>query len=470
MYYNVNLWLLNIQFSLLVLILFEKCVILFSMSYKQKNILIIDDKKDILDAFKNVLEDEGYSVSTAENHIEADKCLKEKHIDLVFLDVWLPGVDGLNILSNIKKEYLDTEVIMMSGHAGLETAIRATKMGAYDFLEKPITTEKLISFCKNIVKEKSFQNTDVLKSEEDKENDIKKEVSSHIKTGQKKTFTVKQKTISKSIVITGFALMEGRKTALTLLPAPANTGIVFIDIITDTHIKLAPENILSKDGSGYVNSTVLVNGERHIKTTEHLLAALNMYGISNLYVKCDSEVPNVDGSALVFCNAIEEAGITEQEENAEVLVIDKEFIYGKVDEKESYMIVSPYDGFKVTLRIDFPNPIGVQTHTFIFEDTNSFKEEIGKARSFNSIDNIDYAQKNGMAGSGLIGSHIIFCDGKIINGKLHFENELVRHKILDIIGDMYILGRGIRCRIKANKTSHSFNHSVIKDLAKYYYI
>lgn len=282
---------------------------------------------------------------------------------------------------------------------------------------------------------------------------------------------VKQKTIAKSVVVSGFALISGRKIAMTLLPAPPNTGIVFVDIVSSTNIRLMPNNIAYKKSLGHVNSTMLVSGNRSIKTTEHFLAVLNMYGISNLIVKCDEEVPNVDGSGLVFCEALENAGIVEQEALIETLVIDKVFKFGNTDsDNDTYMIIEPYDGYEISLRIDFPNPIGIQNYTFTFKDELHFKNKIAKARSFNSIDNIDYAQKIGIAGSGLISSHIILYDGKVINTKLHFDNEFVRHKILDIIGDMYILSIQMKCRIKANKTSHVFNHEVIRSIQKYYNI
>ena len=126
----------------------------------KNNILIIDDEEDILNACKNVLEDEGYDVDIANSYEEALKTFNNKKVDLVFLDVWLPNVDGLDILSNIKEKYPYTAVIMMSGHAGVETAVRATKMGAYDFLEKPISISKLLSSCDEVFKkhENSIEN------------------------------------------------------------------------------------------------------------------------------------------------------------------------------------------------------------------------------------------------------------------------------------------------------------------------
>ena len=427
---------------------------------KMKNkVLIIDDEEDILSSCKNVLEDEDYDVDIAKDYDEALKIFESKKIDLVFLDVWLPNTDGLDILSNIKEKYPKTAVIMMSGHAGVETAVRATKLGAYDFLEKPISISKLLSSCEEVLnKKENNKNEENLNYLNEHENHSKSKLK----------YRIPQRTIAKSVVVSGFALMEGRKTALTLVPAEVNTGIVFIDINTNTHIKLSHENILSKDKSGAVNSTALINGNRYIKTTEHFLAALHMMGITNLIVKCDGEVPNVDGSALVFCDALKEAGFIEQEDYIEPIVIDRELIYGKVDDNETYIILSPYDGLEVNLRIDFSGSIGVQQYDYKFESFEQFSEDIGKARSFNTLDNIDYAQKMGMAGSGMIGSHIILCEGKVINTKLHFDNEFVRHKILDIIGDLYILARPIKAKIIANKSSHSFNHSVVHDIANKY--
>lgn len=422
----------------------------------KNSVLIIDDEEDILSSCKAVLEDEDYDVETAKDYDEAIKIFESKKIDLVFLDVWLPNVDGLDILSNIKEKYPDTTVIMMSGHAGVETAVRATKMGAYDFLEKPISISKLLSSCDEVLNKKENNN----------ETEINYSNNNHNKSKLK--YKIPQRTIAKSVVVSGFALMEGRKTALTLVPAEVNTGIVFVDINSNTRIKLSHENILSKDKSGAVNSTALISGNRHIKTTEHFLAALHMMGITNLIVKCDGEVPNVDGSALVFCDALKEAGYIEQEDYIEPIVIDRELVYGNVDDNETYIILSPYDGLEVNLRIDFAGSIGVQQFDYKFESFEQFSEDIGRARSFNTLDNIDYAQKMGMAGSGMIGSHIILCEGKVINTKLHFDNEFVRHKILDIIGDMYILGRPIKAKIRANKSSHSFNHSVVHDLANKY--
>lgn len=428
----------------------------------KNNILIIDDELDILDSIGSVLEDEGYKVLKAKDSIEANNFLEKENINIIFLDVWLPDVDGLSMLSTIKSKYKNIFVVMMSGHAGLETAVRATKMGAFDFLEKPLKTKTILNIVDNIIKNDSTDSRENIKN-----NNLEKSTNEKAKLGENCKIKVKQKTIVNSVVVSGLGLITGRKTALNLLPAPENTGIVFIDINTNTKIKLNTENILTSENMG-ANSTILANNQKMIKTTEHLLAALNMYGITNLIIKCDEEIPNEDGSGLLFCKAIESAGILEQDDYIEPIIIKEKLVYGEIDEKKSYMIITPFEGFQVTLRIDFPNPIGVETHTFTFESPEHFKNEIGRARSFNYINNIDYAQKNGLAGGGLIGSHIILNENEPINTALLFENEFVRHKILDIVGDMYLLGIPMRAKIEANRSSHHLNHIAIVDIAKKY--
>lgn len=422
------------------------------------NILIIDDEKDILSSLRNVLEEKGYEVYVADDGNKGFHCIENLDIDLIFLDIWLPVIDGLEILSKMPEHKKNIPVIMMSGHAGLESAVRATKLGASDFIEKPFSIKKIISLCEEYIP----------RSDTEKEENKAAETKNHSRCTLEKSKSIFQKTIGKSIVLSGYALMGGRKTAMQLLPAPPNNGITFIDIVSGTNIRLSPENIQRTAKNGHANSTVLVSGDKIIRTTEHFLGALHMYGITNLIVKCDEEVPNTDGSALDFCEKIEEAGTEVQNEKMNEILITEPLIYGTVDENETYMKIYPYDGFEIDLRISFPPPIDTQKYKYTFTTTENFKNEIASARSFNTMDNIQMAQKNGIVGAGMMDSHIIIKEDKVINTMLRFDDEYVRHKILDIIGDLYILGMPFRGRIEANKTSHAFNHSVVMDLAKSY--
>ncbi len=419
-------------------------------------ILIIDDEQDIASSLKAILENEGYIVHTANDGAVGLELIKSTDMDLIFLDLWLPNIDGLEVLTetlSIKQ----TPIIMMSGHAGVETIVRATKTGASDFIEKPFTASKILSLC-----EKYISNS----IEKNAEDDIEI-INNNIYLSPKSDVKINQRTIKKSVIMSGHALMSGRSTAIQLLPAPIDTGIIFVDMAKGTSIKLQPENIVNSKNASHANSTMLQNGEHTIRTTEHLLAAINMYGITNLIIKCDNEVPNVDGSALDFCNLLEDSGIEVQDAYSQVLIIDEELVYGDInDDEQTYIKISPYNGLSISLKIDFPPPIGKQSHTFIYESPSHFKNEIGCARSFNTLESIQMAQSHRIVGAGLMDSHIIIADGKILNTELRFEDEFVRHKILDIIGDLYILGVPIMGKIEANKTSHKFNHNVVIDIAK----
>lgn len=440
------------------------------------SVLIIDDDKDILSTLREVLEGESYTVYTANEGDKGLLCATNLSPDIIFLDVWLPHIDGLELLRKIKNENENVPVVMMSGHAGIETAVRATKSGACDFIEKPFNIEKVIEAIEKNApeyeskkpKRKKKKNTD---EDEPSGSDKEARLARAMRLSKKNR---RQLTIGKSVVLNGLGLLSGKKVGLQLLPTPPNSGIKFVNIVKDTEIELHPDNIISagmttdQTGQSLANSTALSKNGSMIRTVEHLLAAVHAFGITNLTIKVDEEIPNIDGSAIDFANIIKEAGISEQREKIAEIVIDEEMVFGTVDDNEQYMVMSPFDGFEISLRIDFDQPIGEQSYTFNMNKPEDFINEIAPARSFNTLDKINSAQKSGMVGSGMIGSHIIIHENKIINTELKFEDEFVRHKILDIIGDLYILGRPLKCRIKANKTSHKFNHAVVKELAAAY--
>ncbi len=285
------------------------------------------------------------------------------------------------------------------------------------------------------------------------------------------TIQQKQKTIESPIRLTGYALFSGGKTSIELEPAEIDSGITFVNRTFGTQIKLRADNLLDTANSIHANSTSLqsASSQNIVKTVEHFLAALHIYAIDNLTIFCDEELPNIDGSALDFCTLIENAGIKEQDAKANSLHIDEELVFGDVDNiDETFMTIRPYDGFAITLAIDFPNPIGKQSYTYTFDSPEQFKREIAPARSFNTLENIKIAQANGLVGSDIFDSHIIISDNRVINTKLRFEDEFVRHKILDIIGDLYTLGVPLKCKIDANRTSHKFNHSIVRSLMQKY--
>ena len=160
----------------------------------------------------------------------------------------------------------------------------------------------------------------------------------------------------------------------------------------------------------------------------------------------------MDGSALDFARLLDEAGNVDQDAEVTEAVICEKLSIGEEDPDQKYLYVEPYDGFEVTMRVNYPPPILEQQLTFNAEQ-DSFLNEISPARSFNTFQNIDMAQKMGKVGSGYLNSHIIIYDGKVINTELRFTDEFVRHKILDLIGDLFLLGYPLRGRVVANMTS-----------------
>jgi UDP-3-O-[3-hydroxymyristoyl] N-acetylglucosamine deacetylase len=276
-----------------------------------------------------------------------------------------------------------------------------------------------------------------------------------------------QRTLKGNVVLNGTGLLSGRNTGVILSPLGTNEGIVFQTLDGQTirgHIT-SLENFSGTASSKTfsANSTTLENGRRRVRTIEHLMAVLCMYGITNVLVKIDEEIPNIDGSAKGFCDLIEEAGIEPQSALTKVAVIRRKIGVGDEERNGKHLYAEPFEGFEISMRVDYPLPIGEQTLTFNPEH-GSFAKEIAPARSFNTFENIEMAQKLGKVGGGYLNSHIIMYDGKVINTELRYPDEFVRHKILDLIGDLYLLGLRIRGRIFANMTSHGHNQALVQRL------
>lgn len=433
----------------------------------RKPIYVVDDQQSICDSVKGVFSDEGYEVITCSDAGTLFK--KAAHLPpaLVFLDIWLPDVDGLKVLTEIKQKFPETSVIMMSGHAGINSAVTAIKAGAYDFLEKPLNMDVLLEKANSVLKKPKGNNS--IHQEVDRIKD-----ATYLYDGNSAVSLVNserpQRTLKGNIVLNGTGLMSGRNTGIILSPLEENKGIIFEGL----NGQRIPAHITSlKDYSAdpanqsfSANSTVLVAGNNHIRTIEHLLATFHMFGLSNVLVKVDDEVPNIDGSAEDFCRLVQETGTIEQAGLSKIIRINKKITIGTENKNEKHLIAEPYNGFEISMRIDYSAPIFEQNFTFNPE-VNSFSKEIAPARSFNTFENIGMAQKLGTAGGGYLDSHIIMHSGRVINTELKYPDEFVRHKILDLIGDLYLLGYPIRGKIAANMTSHAFNHALAKKIFNY---
>ena len=434
---------------------------------KSKIICVVDDEPAIRETLENVLSDEGYPVMSCEDSECFYQELEQQTPALVLLDIWLPGTDGMAVLSRLRETHPDLPVIMMSGHAGIDAAVNAIKLGAVDFMEKPLQLEILLDKIAIVLSNKPPDKIKDLAS--DTRMEVAKIINPNVPSGavQLEESERPQRTLKGNVVLNGKGLLTGRNTGVILSPLDPNSGIVF-QTLDDTSLSAHITNIENFDQSVAkqsfsANSTVLARENRRVRTVEHLMASLHMAGITNVLAKVDEEIPNIDGSANDFSELIKEAGIQDQEVPAKDAVVLEPIQVGRKKLEEKHLYAEPFDGFEVKMRVDYSAPIGEQKLIFN-SDQDSFDLEIAPARSFNTFENIDLAQKKGTVGSGYLDSHIIMHEGKVINTDLRYPDEFVRHKILDLIGDLYLLGYPLRGRVVANMTSHGYNQALVQKL------
>ena len=434
---------------------------------KSQIICVVDDEPAIRETLENVLSDEGYPVMSCEDSECFYQELEQQTPALVLLDIWLPGTDGMAVLSRLRETHPDLPVIMMSGHAGIDAAVNAIKLGAVDFMEKPLQLEILLDKIAIVLSNKPPDKIKDLAS--DTRMEVAKIINPNVPSGavQLEESERPQRTLKGNVVLNGKGLLTGRNTGVILSPLDPNSGIVF-QTLDDTSLSAHITNIENFDQSVAkqsfsANSTVLARENRRVRTVEHLMASLHMAGITNVLAKVDEEIPNIDGSANDFSELIKEAGIQDQEVPAKDAVVLEPIQVGRKKLEEKHLYAEPFDGFEVNMRVDYLAPIGEQKLIFN-SDQDSFDLEIAPARSFNTFENIDLAQKKGTVGSGYLDSHIIMHEGKVINTDLRYPDEFVRHKILDLIGDLYLLGYPLRGRVVANMTSHGYNQALVQKL------
>ena len=659
------------------------------MVAKKKQILVVDDEANIQEALHGILTDEGYDVCETDNGDDALKLLQEKRIDLVLLDIWLPGRrDGLQTLREMRRRNEKAEVIMISGHGSIDTAVRATKLGAYGFIEKPLSLtsvldqieaalqssgkkgngqqesgfERYIGGCEEMKIVKSqmqkgaksneplliigemgsgkefsaehihamsnrkkdpfitvncnglatpafnrlfgspnedpaskgsrfsklagslfleephklnkalqgrlfklvtlsktrrgkkrlcfiaaatairkkrggfglppsllevFGNEPILlpplrERGDDIENlinyfienasedfgktnikfsrdavsrmvtypwpgNVKKlktlvensvmscttavigpddiqlggpikkkasqtELEGGRRGGHNRRSLISQKSLKQSVVITGVGLHSGIKTGLILTPLPPNSGIIFGDISTGRQVPANLDNVQSTHFC-----TMLKFGAAQVMTIEHIMATLHMYGITNALIKVGDEVPIMDGSAAELCELIESGGIEDQHEPIIPITVEKKITVGESDDGRKFLTIEPADRLIIEYRMDYPQPVGKMTTIFKADSVENFKTEIAPARTFGFVDEIKKIAKKGLGQGGRLTNIILIDDERVINTSLRFEDEFARHKILDFIGDSYLLGRPLYGKITASMTGHTEN-------------
>ena len=274
------------------------------------------------------------------------------------------------------------------------------------------------------------------------------------------TSTIKkypQRTLKRSVVLCGSSLHSGIKTGLILQPMPPGSGIIFGDIASGKTIPAQLENVQSTD-----YSTCLKKGANSVGTIEHIMATLHMYRVTNLLIKIGDEAPVMDGSAKDFCELLEDGEFEDQDDFYEEIIVDKSYSFGNKEKGEPYISIEPSENFSVSYHMEYPEPIGIQDFTYEFQGDESFKKEIAPARTFGFMEEVAQLTKMGYASGGKLDNFILLGDKKVLNTKLRFEDEFARHKILDILGDFYLLGKPIRGKIKASKSGHTQNVGLLK--------
>lgn len=273
---------------------------------------------------------------------------------------------------------------------------------------------------------------------------------------------IKQRTLKNTIRATGVGLHTGDKVYLTLRPAAADTGIRFrrVDLAEPVTIQATPDNV-----GETILSTTLVAGDVKISTVEHLLSAFAGLGIDNALIDVSAaEVPIMDGSAGPFVFLLQSAGVEEQDSPKRYLRIKRAI---RVEDGDKWAAFEPYEGFKVTFTIDFEHPAfaeNVKTATMDFSST-TFIKEVSRARTFGFMKDIEMLRRNNLALGGSLDNAIVVDDDSIINEDgLRYVDEFVKHKILDAIGDLYLLGYSLVGAFTGYKSGHGLNNKLLRAL------
>ena len=273
---------------------------------------------------------------------------------------------------------------------------------------------------------------------------------------------IKQRTIKNIIKATGIGLHSGKKVYLTLRPAPVNTGIIFIRTDLDSVVDIHADG---RNVSDTMLSTTLGSGEHRVSTVEHLMSAMAGLGIDNAYIEVSAgEIPVMDGSAAPFIFLIQSAGIQEQTAPKRFIRI-KTPVTVKDGDKEATF--KPFDGFKVSFGIEFNHPVinSQPQHVSLDLSQNSFVDEISRARTFCFKRDIEYLRSKNLALGGSLDNAIVVDDYRVLNkGGFRYRDEFVKHKILDAIGDIYLLGHALIGEYDAFKSGHDLNNKAVRTL------
>jgi UDP-3-O-[3-hydroxymyristoyl] N-acetylglucosamine deacetylase len=418
-----------------------------------KLVLVVDDQPAILSTVSAILADEGSRTVVTESGAEALRIYDEARPDVVFLEIWLADMDGLETLQALRRRDPGAAVIMVSGHGTAATAVQALKMGACDFIEKPLSYAQVVTAVEAALRRKESGLGAALPAlvEERTPPDLAPPpMLKLVRQG-----TLPQRTLRASTVLYGLGLHSGTRTGMALQPLPPHSGLHIVTLPTRTHVAVHVDNVGDTDYA----TTLAVDGQA-IRTVEHLLSALHARGVTNLLIKVNGEIPVLDGSALEFCQALEQVGIVDQDARRRELVIDRRYEVSGPNGK--LLAIEPFDGFAVSYLLRYPAPIGEQSFDYELASFAQYEREVAPARTFGFMKDLKMMSELGLGTGGRLDNCILVGDEGVVNTTLRFADEVVRHKILDIIGDLYLLGYPIRGRVTARLTGHRDNIALLR--------
>jgi UDP-3-O-[3-hydroxymyristoyl] N-acetylglucosamine deacetylase len=411
-----------------------------------ETVLVVDDEERIRSSLRGILGDEGFRVLDTGDPAGVMDLIARENPALVLLDIWMPDIDGIEMLRRIKAERPDVRVIMISGHGNIQNAVAATRLGAADFIEKPFSVRGLLTSIERVLERES--GGVLMPGGAAIDLQASRSAPNAALSGRK------QHTLARSVVAAGQGLHSGLKTGVILHPAPPGFGIVFSSVADETAIAARLENVTD---TGY--NTTLTAGGRSVRTVEHLMSALHGMGISNLLIKTDDEVPALDGSAIEFCRQIADAGVEEQQAAVEPVKVTRPIAVSNMGES---IRVAPADHLIIDYTLEYPQPIGRQTVHFELTSPAAYMSEIAPARTFGFVHEFHKLAGMGLASGGRLDNLILIDEEKVVNTTLRFPDEFARHKVLDLIGDLYLLGRPILGHVVAHKTGHSDNLALLR--------
>jgi UDP-3-O-[3-hydroxymyristoyl] N-acetylglucosamine deacetylase len=274
---------------------------------------------------------------------------------------------------------------------------------------------------------------------------------------------IKQRTIKSTVTSTGIGLHKGEKVTLTIRPAAENTGIVFrrVDLEPVAEFISTPELV----GDTQMCTCLINDQGQRLSTTEHLMAAIAALAIDNLIIEVDAaEIPIMDGSSLPFIYLLQEGEIEEQNALRRYIKVTKPI---RIELEDKWAELRPYDGFKIDFEIEFEHPIISKSTQRISLDitADNFLKQVSRARTFGFMRDIEYLRNNNLALGGSMDNAIILDEFRVLNPDgLRYDDEFVKHKILDAVGDLYMTGKPLLAEFVAFKSGHDLNNRVLVEL------